>query len=426
MSKVTETVEAIKVELEVADDIGNDSTKIGITNEKELDTTQPSIITRLMKKPNVSEASTESIVGNLYDELLVEITSNSIKRSSGFFLVGNRALKYTGTNPKENMNIKIGEKHRSDIPLIMTLSMNAATCVKKAYKEQKTLPSVIKADIKISSNIPASEYSPEKARHLEERFTNDTHSVIVHVGNKQVLVILNYKEAKVTQEGIPSLYAMRESGKDIFRNYVREYIFKKEVSLKEGISKKEEDKAFEKFFESYEIDSKKFFKNKKILHADIGNGTTEYIYTIGMKPQTDSCSGEKRGVGHATDEATKLLKDELNGRIDINRQKFSEILKDSDHNLYDDTVKFFNEAKYIQSDLILGDIEDRIVNYTNNDAELVAVYGGGSIVFNDTLYDDLINLCEELKVQVLWIPEQYAVDLNKNGLNILNRKVFFK
>ncbi|PEM59939.1 hypothetical protein CN613_28190, partial [Bacillus pseudomycoides] len=55
------------------------------------------------------------------------------------------------------------------------------------------------------------------------------------------------------------------------------------------------------------------FSKKKILHADIGDGTTEYIYTDGLNPIPDSCTGERRGIGHALLEAISLLQDKRPG-----------------------------------------------------------------------------------------------------------------
>ncbi|MGE2624545.1 hypothetical protein ACQH8C_25750, partial [Escherichia coli] len=66
----------------------------------------------------------------------------------------------------------------------------------------------------------------------------------------------------------------------------------------------------------------KDFVNKKILHADIGDGTTEYVYTVGLNPIPDNCTGERRGVGHAIESAIALLKEDTNGRVLLKRQQY--------------------------------------------------------------------------------------------------------
>src|SRR5699024_10903468 len=117
---------------------------------------------------------------------------------------------------------------------------------------------------------------------------NNEHIVILYIGDKSVTVKLTFEKTKVTQEGVPALYALIESDKSILDDYNQFY--KKEPAI-----------------EPEELHDKKF------LHVDIGDGTTEYIYTVGLNPVNDACSGERRGVGHATEEATKILKEEMEG-----------------------------------------------------------------------------------------------------------------
>lgn len=165
---------------------------------------------------------------------------------------------------------------------------------------------------------------------------------------------------------------------------------------------------------------------KKILHVDIGDGTTEYVYTVGLNPVIDACSGERRGVGHATEEAKELLKDEVGGHLNINRQQFISILRDPSHNLYDLTVRFMEEARYAQAQKILEDIQEKYMEKTAGQVDFIAVYGGGSVQFKDDLYDELIDFANQVRCKVLWIPENFAVDMNVKGMQVLNDKVLFK
>ncbi|TKI81645.1 hypothetical protein FC699_33710, partial [Bacillus wiedmannii] len=169
---------------------------------------------------------------------------------------------------------------------------------------------------------------------------------------------------------------------------------------------------------------KSFFKNKKILHSDIGDGTTEYIYTVGVNPVIDACSGERRGVGHATEEAVKLLNQERG--TNIKRQQFSQILQDPDHKYYEEATGYFNITKVEQAELILEDTSEKYVSNTASEAEILCVYGGGSVTFKDELYNQLLEYCEQVGMYLLWIPEKYAVDMNARGMqvikNILTRK----
>ena len=380
------------MKLVVANDIGNSETKM-IVNDTLIK--QPSVVKRLLSKPNVTETNVEKNIANLLDELIVHVTSNAIKRS-GLYFIGKRANMTA--DKVENMNIKLGNKSKHDIPVLMTLSMLAARSVQLAYQENQELPSSISVDVSMTTAIPASEYSADQARYLEGRFTSNDHVVIVYVGETPVTVTLHFQTVKVTQEGIPALYALLESENEILKNYNEHY--KKQAVPKD-------------------------FANKRILHVDIGDGTTEYIYTVGMNPVTDVCSGEKRGVGHATEEATQLLKEEVGGFLNLNRQQFMDIFRDPSHHLHDLAVRFMQEARYSQAQRILEDIQEKYSDIAGN-VDVIAVYGGGSIQFKEELYEELLDFANTVHCEVLWIPEKYAVDMNVNGLHVINEKILFK
>ncbi|KYD30715.1 MULTISPECIES: ParM/StbA family protein [Anoxybacillaceae] len=380
------------MKLVVANDIGNSETKM-IVNDTLIK--QPSVVKRLLSKPNVMETNVEKNIANLLDELIVHVTSNAIKRS-GLYFIGKRANMTA--DKVENMNIKLGNKSKHDIPVLMTLSMLAARSVQLAYQENQELPPSISVDVSMTTAIPASEYSADQARYLEGRFTSNDHVVIVYVGETPVTVTLHFQTVKVTQEGIPALYALLESENEILKNYNEHY--KKQAVPKD-------------------------FANKRILHVDIGDGTTEYIYTVGMNPVTDVCSGEKRGVGHATEEATQLLKEEVGGFLNLNRQQFMDIFRDPSHHLHDLAVRFMQEARYSQAQRILEDIQEKYSDIAGN-VDVIAVYGGGSIQFKEELYEELLDFANTVHCEVLWIPEKYAVDMNVNGLHVINQKILFK
>lgn len=380
------------MKLVVANDIGNSETKM-IVNDTLIK--QPSVVKRLLSKPNVMETNVEKNIANLLDELIVHVTSNAMKRS-GLYFIGKRANMTA--DKVENMNIKLGNKSKHDIPVLMTLSMLAARSVQLAYQENQELPSSISVDVSMTTAIPASEYSADQARYLEGRFTSNDHVVIVYVGETPVTVTLHFQTVKVTQEGVPALYALLESENEILKNYNEHY-------QKQAVPKD--------------------FANKRILHVDIGDGTTEYIYTVGMNPVTDVCSGEKRGVGHATEEATQLLKEEVGGFLNLNRQQFMNIFRDPSHHLHDLAVRFMQEARYSQAQRILEDIQEKYSDIAGN-VDVIAVYGGGSIQFKEELYEELLDFANTVHCEVLWIPEKYAVDMNVNGLHVINQKILFK
>lgn len=109
-----------------------------------------------------------------------------------------------------------------------------------------------------------------------------------------------------------------------------------------------------------------------------------------------------------------------------NRQQFMDMLRDSSHNLHDLANKFMFEARYLQSQKILEDIQEKYMTKTAGNVDNITVYGGGSIQFKDDLYNELLEFANEVHCEVLWIPKEYAVDMNVKGMRVLNEKVLFK
>lgn len=399
---------ATKTNMKVAADIGNSTTKMIVEDEL---FSQPSVIRRLMKNPQVTETDLKKNVTNLDENLTVHITSAAIKgTANGLYVIGRKAIT-TDLDKVQNMNIKLGNKHKHDLPVIMILSMIARKIIKDEFDEKGELAELYSATCELSSAIPASEFSFEKAEILEERFAKHKHTVIVHLGEKLVTVVLNFKKAKVTQEGVPAIFALLSEDETILEEFNNLY------------KKKDEDDLIQ---DNEEITKPSDLKKMKIFHVDIGDGTTEYIYTNGVNPILDACSGEKRGVGHATEEATVLLNENLNGLMKINRQSFMSIVADDTHNLHVEAKSALDIAKGSQANFILEDTIEKVSNKTGNNVDVVVVYGGGSIQFRKYLFDDLKEFADQIKTKLLWIPEKNAVDLNVRGLDILNRKVFFR
>ncbi|WP_242490721.1 hypothetical protein [Priestia endophytica] len=257
------------MKLILANDIGNDKMKILEPGMKEV-VKVPSAYKRINRKPSVHENDVKKNVTNLIDRLLVHISSPSIRRD-GLYMIGERAIQTT--EGVSNMDIAVHEKHSSDLPLINTLGYVARRAVHKHYDAEGNLPQSIKAEVGMSSAIPTSQHNIETARQLEERFMDTSHVVIVYVGQEQVTVELNFSQVKVTKEGTPALYTIFEAPNDMFKEFSKEYGMKK-------------------------VDGS-YFMNSKIMHIDIGSRTTEYIYSVGINPQSEQCTGERRGVGHA-------------------------------------------------------------------------------------------------------------------------------
>ena len=384
----------------VAVDIGNSETEMifdGVLCR------QPSVVKSIPKKPNIPEEKVSRRIANLLDEMIVHISSNAVKKQ-GLYFVGERAAS-SGQNLM-NMNILLGNKHKNDIPVIMTLSMIAAREIQSYYQENKKLPedNFLRTEIDFSTMIPASEYNKERASFLQDRFKGNTHTVIVNVGETLVTVSIKFNRVKVTQEGIPAHYALIQGKEDILDTFKETY--------SEDLTQKNVNPMD--------------FKDKKILMVNIGDGSTEYIYIKNMNPVSDACSGEQKGIGHATEQAIQILKEQMDSGFSINRQQFMKIYRNPDHNLHEVVKPTLTDAKMIQAEEIIESISEKVLTELSGECQYILVYGGGSIELKDVMFEDLLDFSNNNFVKLLWIPEQYAVDLDVTGLDILNEKVFFK
>lgn len=382
-------VEKIKVNVEA--DLGNSNLKIFINDEY---VTVPNVFQRVHGGMDAYESDENKNVLNLLENLYVHVSSSAIKRN-GSFLIGKRAMQ--NSEKMKAMNIKIANKHEEDLPIINTLSVIGAKMIQKVYKETKAIPDVLNIDIDLITAIPASQHTPKTAQFLVNRFTENTHVVIIYVGDRPITVQVKCSKVRVTKEALAALYAITEAPDEMFKEFQELY----------------KDR----------LDNKKitgdFFKDKKILHTDIGEGTSEYIFTDGLSPVLDSCSGERRGIGHAIEEACTLLNKERT--TNFKRQQFTEILLNKNDKYYEDASGFIYNTRFEQAELIQEDIEDKFTNATGGQAEVLAVYGGGSISLKEELYDELLRLCKRTGMMLLYVPEKYAIELNPKGMNVLRK-----
>ncbi|MFV5897191.1 hypothetical protein [Bacillus cereus] len=397
-------------------DIGNSELKMVINGGKVIKL--PDVNKRVFGRVTNKEGSLKQSVTNLMNEICVHVTSDAIERD-GKFYVGYRAAHSNGK--PDALDIELGDKYKRDIPVVNVLSVMATKAVQTIYEEVGELPKSIEVPASLILAIPASEYEGKKARFLESRFKENVHIVIVYVGEEKVTVQIEFETVKVTREGIPALYAIFEGNQDMFDDFNK--LYKKETDSKEDDKEVKKRKA--NLMVEEEVNGE-YFKNKKILHADIGDGTSEYIFSKGLNPVPDACWGEKRGIGHAIEGAIKLLQEEYEGGVDINRQQFSELVTDPNDKKHDKAVEFLEETRYMQAQGIYDDIEKAYVYKTASQAEVLAVYGGGSIALREDLYKKAFEFCEVNDMQLLWISPTYATEMNVRGMEILSKKLASK
>lgn len=379
----------------VAIDVGNSTSKsiIHSASTRKSALKHKSVVAPMLTLPTFSEDDESVAIANVQNNLVVHITSKSVP--VGLYAIGEKALKM---DHKKNMNIRTGNKHEQDIPIIMPLGTIAAKALQDYYAEHNEQPNELNLEVEYSTAIPAREFKPEIARALEARLIGE-HIVVVNATSKPVKVNVNIIKARVVQEGIPVVYAIVEGKEALLSNYYEAY----------GKGTINTD-----------------YRNKNLLVVDIGDGTTEFVYIKKGKPDTDLSDGARYGVGHAVHAAKKLFDQNVKANITMNRQQYMDAYLDEEHHFHNDAVAAMKMANVHQANEIDEFVQDMYLDSLAGNVEEIVVVGGGSATFKDALYPQLKAFTQSMGSRVLWIPEKFAPSLNAVGLDILNEKVFYK
>lgn len=239
--------------IKVGNDNGNSEHDIIIDNVL---ISQPNIFARVRELPNLDDINVESAIKTIENNLIVTINSPSVAPS--VYYVGEYARK----SRERIVDIKVGAENSkldSDVPVVNTLSQIAGYIVKKAYNENKEVPSDISVNVEMTTALPVTQYNRKNADEFAEKFNRDKHLITVHAGTKRINVTIEFDFVKVLPESVPTIFRLQKLKND------------------DPVTKDILDK-FETKYALSNLDGS-FFKDKKVLHVAIGEGTTEYPLT---------------------------------------------------------------------------------------------------------------------------------------------------
>ena len=104
------------------------------------------------------------------------------------------------------------------------------------------------------------------------------------------------------------------------------------------------------------------------------------------------------------------------GLLKFTRQDYSNVLRDPSHRYHETAMALLEPALEDEAEEILSMAKEVILR-ANNEVDIVAVYGGGSILMRPALEDRLRAFCNRAGIRVLYIDEEYAVPLEAMGLH---------
>lgn len=380
----------VKVDLRVATDLGN--SEVALMESGQL-TLQPSTVVKTNKNPFYEDLVLASAVKDIYKQLVVSITSPALQ-APALYLIGDFATE--GPGYYTNTVLGATQKHSSDVPIVMALGMVAAKAVQKAYEKDSNLSEDITATVDMTTGLPVREFNQDVAKLFASRFMKGVHIVTVMLGKeKQVKVEIDFDFVQVFPEAIPVAFSLA---------------FNSENNYRKG-------EIFKEFQEEYGYNpfSGEYFTDKRILHIDVGDGTTEFPITDGFSPNQKLAQGTNNGIGHA---AENIL-DEYASRIfvsSVQRQDVSKVLKQKTHKYHSVAMELIQVELEKQAQEIMRKARQQLDTVQNN-IDVIVVYGGGSILLKPHLYDLLKELCEQRQIQLFYVPEAYASTLYVEGLH---------
>ena len=365
--------------LMVANDNGNAEQALFI-NGTEI--RSPNVFAKVAQRKNLDDVNLEYVLTHIHDNLIVAI-------DGALYYVGAHALD----SGQHCRSITVGvdnDKVSSEIVYINTLAHIAGEAVALAYAEEELTDDTLKVDVDMTTAIPVSYYSRSKATAFEKKFMGKKHTVTVYAGAQEYVVFLHFRFVKVIPEGVTAAHAFR-------------------ANFPYGI---------QEVFAGFDSDT------VRVMHIAIGEGPTEFPITQGIAFKPDFITGTHNGNGHAITRIIESFKEEF-GLRSVTRQDFSRYVRDASHKYHDAAITYLMPALEDEAEDILSTAES-VLSSANNEVDVVAVYGGGSILMREALEKRLKAFCSRAKIKLYYVEDPYdAVMIEAYGLDaFLHSKLF--
>ena len=391
--------------MKVANDLGYGSVKANIDGE---DIKFPSVIAS--ERPQDIQAPTEfdtkeeqnAYMKDFLNNMDVSVSSNSVK-ISGRFLVGNAAVDSGLPTRSFDVDDYTG-KSKTDLAIILTLSMIAGKKVQEAYAAGQDLKEALKVKVNMATALPVSEGKVNNAKETyKDRYIGSTHTVTFHNFKDPITVTIEFNKVFIALEG-ETAQVLISSDYEGLTKTIKEDFDKNYPELKD------------------EIKATDLIKSRNVLGIDIGEGTTDVVAIINGKANSAASASLPQGYGNVLQDAVRVLQDQQ-----MNFEERSQL-----QNFLSEKVSPLRRARQEKArQVVYSQIEplaDKIIDTVSQtmriakDTELVYVYGGGSIpMMNESNLREELN--EKLKsfsggydVPVVWIDKKYAQYLNELGL----------
>lgn len=394
-----------EIKLKVGNDNGNSEQDI-IINGVQLQ--QADVYGRVIGRLNLEELDQDDFIENLENNLVIGIAASKYV-NTGEDYVGNYTLKSGAT--VRNTEVGAGNnKTDSEVVYLNTIGQIAAYAVKKAHKGDKTI-SDIEVNVDMTTALPITQYDKMEAEKFANKFMDGEHRLTVKTPQKDYYVNLKFNFVKVIPEGVTTTFALIGGVDEIYKTYNQK--------VRENLTKVSKDSLYME-----ELNTAYFTKEqRRILHISIGESTTEYPITNGIAFDPNFVQGSNNGNGHAIKKALPLFNSEF--RCSYSRQMYSDVVKSSGHKFHQDTLNYLIGPLEDEAQEIYRRAVDELER-SNNEVDVIMVYGGGSILMREFLEPKLEAVARQIRSKLLYVDKEYAVTLESKGLYNFTGSALFK
>lgn len=332
-------------------DNGNYALKLWKNGDNETPISIPTVVSLYTGETNDLLEQEDIPKKELANNIDVTINSKTLNQNGLRFIVGNKVLEDDLEAEELEKN---SDKSTDEITAIMGLSGLTVKAISENYHNDN-----IEVSCDISLSLPVNTITAEKAEQYAERFIG-THEIIYHhPSGRDQKVTIKIDYARTLPEGSAGAWGI---------------IYNEDGSLKK--------------WEIKDQTSKETLEEATLLHYDIGAGTTEEVVTEGVVYKPKQSYGYGYGVKSTIEDIRKRwnYKRQPNEMID-SVAEFNKIFFDKENARHDELIKL--------SELPLRQLAKKFAKIIINKIDdmktkpIVFIYGGGSIILESYLRDEL-------------------------------------
>lgn len=387
-------------------DIGNGDSKckIAFADNKPIVITVPSAIAYTTGSNTPSIATSEYMdYSNLANSLDAQVVGPGIKSiDEGRVFFGKRAINSGESLTMFNITNHV-PKSQDSLSAILIDGILASTAVSQFYKDNQTLPELIKLNVALGIALPIDDYRDYRDSY-KNNLMSRTHTVTIRNFEKPIQVEIDFKAVVIMAEGAAAQEAIHRLGAAFIQAAL-------DKARKDGANI---DKAY-----TGEI----LAKSTNSIGIDLGDGTVNFPVITKQAINKEVSSSINKGYGTVLDGAVQDLID-TNASFQNRRDLIDFMMDDANKVMpaqkqtYDVAKRAIDAHKQVFARDIRMKFTD-IFRKVGQRTQVIWVYGGGSTPMQKVLEPILITetkVGSGTNIPVLWMDSSYSRNLNRNGL----------